>query len=119
MDNELMHFGVKGMKWGVRRNLKSSTTTKKPKQRIEPHEDYKKAHYRKNVKTMSDVELRSRINRLDMEKRYSQLSTENTSKGKQYFNKIMKAGTTVATLTTTALTVYNNLDKIQNIVNKK
>jgi uncharacterized protein (DUF1786 family) len=33
--------------------------------------------------------------------------------------KIFKAGTTVAAVTTTALTIYNNVDKIKAILEKK
>ena len=67
---------------------------------------------------MSDAELRSRINRLEMEKKYTQLSTERINKGKAYVNKSMKALGTVAALTTTAINVYNNMDKIKMIINK-
>lgn len=80
------------------------------------HEDYKKAHDSKNVKNMSDAELRSRLNRLNMEKQYSQLSDTNVNKGKQYFDTTLKVATTVATVTTTGLTIYNNADKIKKIV---
>ena len=67
---------------------------------------------------MSDAELRSRLNRLQMEQQYSQLSKSNVSKGKEYAQKIIKAGTTVATVTTTALTIYNNFGKIKAILEK-
>ena len=40
----------------------------------------------------------------------------NERKGKQYFNNVIKAGTTVATVTSTALTIYNNYDKIKKII---
>ena len=65
---------------------------------------------------MSDAELRSRLNRLQMEQQYSKLSSSNVNKGKQYFNNVIKAGTTVATVTSTALTIYNNYDKIKKII---
>lgn len=124
MDNdELMHYGVPGMKWGVRRNRNKSNTMSGYRKRrkavnstIPLHDDYKRAHDSKSVKTMSDKELRDRLNRLDMEQRYSKLSPSNTSKGKSYINKVIKTGTTVATVTTTALTIYNNFDKIKKIV---
>ena len=120
--NELTHHGIKGMRWGVRRyqNKDGSLTPAGEKRKSESlPEDYIKAHTRKSRKSMSDAELRSRINRLEMEKKYTQLSTERINKGKAYVNKSMKALGTVAALTTTAINVYNNMDKIKTIINKK
>ena len=119
-ENVLQHYGVLGMKWGVRRtpaqlarargNKKSSSS--------EESEDYKKAHTSKSVKSMSDKELRDRLNRLQMEQQYSKLNPGTASRGKDVASRILKAGTTVATATTTALTIYNNFDKIKKIVGK-
>jgi len=72
----------------------------------------------KDAKSMSDEELRKVVNRLQMERQYSQLSEGSVSKGKEYAQKIIKAGTTVAAVTTTALTLYNNAEKIKKIVTK-
>jgi hypothetical protein len=122
MSNTLMHYGILGMKWGIRRTPEQlarargrSTTDKTDK----IHEDYKKAHTPKSIKSMSDAELRNRLNRLQMERQYSQLSSSNVSKGREYVKKVIKAGTTVATVTTTALTLYKNANKIKNIIEGK
>ena len=72
-----------------------------------------------SVKEMSDDELRKVVNRLQMERQYSQLSKSSVSKGKEYAQKVFKAGTTVAAVTTTALTIYNNVEKIKAILEKK
>lgn len=116
--NELYHYGVLGMKWGVRRNRSNTSSSSKSK-RTTIHDDYKEAHSKKNVKSMSDNELRKRINRIQMEQQYSKLNPSKVDKGKQYINGIIKAGTTVATITTTGLTIYNNMDKINKLINKK
>ena len=71
------------------------------------------------VKYMSDAELRKVVNRLQMERQYSQLTSESVSKGKEYTQKVIKAGTTVAAVTTTALTIYNNAGRIKAILEKK
>lgn len=121
-ENELYHHGILGMKWGVRRTpeqLARARGSSKKSSSDDYHEDYKKAHDSKNVKSMSDKELRERLNRLQMEKQYSQLSDNNVNKGKQYMDKVIKAGTTVAAVTTTALTIYNNAGKIKSIIEKK
>lgn len=117
VDNTLTHYGILGMKWGVRRTEAQLARARGSKKEVvEPHEDYKKAHAKVNVKTMSDKELRERLNRLDMEKRYKQLDGSDTSKGKAFIDKVIKAGTTIATISGTAITIYNNADKIKKII---
>lgn len=113
MSRCLAHYGIKGMRWGVRRSEAQLERARGKK--AETHEDYTKAHSKKSVKEMSDSELRSRINRLQMEQQYSKLSSEGISRGKLSVNKILKAGTTVAAATTTAITLYNNSKKIKEI----
>lgn len=73
--SELMHFGVKGMKWGVR------------KKRIK---DAKKWTSKKQAKIdgMSDDQLRKANNRLRLEKEYRQLTQ---TRMERYRNKVGKA----------------------------
>lgn len=84
-NGELYHHGVKGMKWGVRRKRNNTT---------EVHEDYKRAHTKKSVQEMSDRELNDRINRLQKEKTYSDL-TSKTNKGVTAVKKIIAVAGTI------------------------
>lgn len=79
----LKHYGVKGMRWGVRRKRTY-------------HDDYQKAHSKKSVRDMSDKELRERNNRLQMEQQYAQLTKSKNRGAKIVKAVIAGAGTLVA-----------------------
>ena len=96
-DNELYHHGVKGMRWGVRRyqNSDGSLTNAGRKHRKQnAHEDYIKAHSKKSIREMSDAELRSRNNRLQMEQQYKSL-TKTTFSGKKILNTLIATAGTI------------------------
>jgi len=117
MHDTLTHYGIPGMKWGVRRSVAQLARARgSKKDDVEPHEVYKKVHDKANVKTLSDKELRDRLNRLNMEKQYKQLSDTEVNKGKAFIDKSVKTATTIAAVSSTALTLYNNADKIAKIV---
>ena len=48
---------------------------------------------------MSDAELKDRINRMDLEQRYLSLTSEEVSKGKQYFDSALDAVSGIAGIT--------------------
>ena len=94
MSNYIKHHGIKGQKWGVRRfqNKDGSLTPlgRKRQQYDGPvHEDYNKSHDAKSVKAMSDKELRDRLNRLNMERQYIQLTAQDKSIGKKMVSDIL------------------------------
>lgn len=83
-DGALCHWGIKGMKWGVRRyQNKDGTLTAAGKKHYagdgnagsedEPKVEYAPKRSGRNAEDYSDDELRSRINRLQMEKQYRDL----------------------------------------------
>lgn len=92
-NNSLAHYGIRGMKWGVRQFQNSdgsyTSTGKKRKQKESVHEDYANAHSKKSVKSMSNAELKARNNRLQMEQQYANL-TRTTSKGKKTVQTFIK-----------------------------
>ena len=96
MNNNLQHHGIKGQKWGVRRfqNKDGSLTLagrKRQKQNNNGpiHEDHSKSHDNKSVKSMSDKELRDRINRLNMERQYAQLTATEKSMGRKIVSEVL------------------------------
>lgn len=85
----LQHHGVKGMKWGVRKDKRGSGRTATRKRKESPED---------KVKKMSDAELRQRLNRIQMERQYKQLTAKETSAGRKFVTSILvTAATAVAT----------------------
>ena len=90
-NNELYHFGVKGMKWGVRRyqNKDGSLTKAGRKKMAKLDKEYSKLigqkrntespntssspTKKKKLSEMTDDEIRSRINRINLERDYLDL----------------------------------------------
>ena len=103
--DELYHWGIKGMKWGVRRyqNKDGTLTSEGKKHYSQDHEDYTRAHTKKSVREMSDSELNARINRLQKEQQYERL-TASPSK----LQKAIKIAGATATALGTVTTLYNN-----------
>lgn len=102
-NNELMHYGVPGMKWGVIRTpaqlgRKKTSSSKslfgkkksKPKPKTKPESSKKEtAPKKKSVKEMSDEELNAAISRLQLEQRYKELSPQKVSMGKKIAKTIL------------------------------
>ena len=98
MYNDLQHHGIKGQKWGVRRfqnkdgSLTAAGKSRKRNDNFDntpTHEDHKKAHDKTSVKQMSDKELRDRINRLNMERQYSQLTQSEQNAGVKFVKNVL------------------------------
>lgn len=70
----LEHFGILGMKWGVRRDRKTLDRLAGRKSKTgEVKESQSEKPKSKSVHEMSDTELRTKLNRLQMEKQYQDL----------------------------------------------
>lgn len=100
MDNslELTHWGVKGMKWGVRRyqNKDGSLTPAGRKRYSDDGDssgkestDKKTGSGRKSTSEMSDDELMKAINRKRLEDQYNALHPEQVSKGKKFMDGLV------------------------------
>ena len=134
MDNELYHYGMKGMRWGIRRyqnkdgsltpagkkrynkemaKLKAEEKALKNKQKTQakmdkldekrkdaealrkgktPPSTLKKAKetQKRSLKDLSDDELRTIVNRMQLEQQYRTLAPEKISTGRKFANAVMK-----------------------------
>lgn len=100
-NNELAHVGVLGMKWG-RRKASRATSSTSSKQHIatvgkklvkngpaKPEKYVRPANL--PPKRLTDAQLRSRINRIEMEKKYSLLTAKQVSPAKKMISDILTA----------------------------
>lgn len=95
--SQLQHWGIKGMKWGIRRyQNKDGSLTPAGKKRYS--EDNKNP-----ISELSDQELRNKIDRLTLEKRYKELISTPKNKslleeGKKMVADVLKtSGKNIAT----------------------
>lgn len=97
VEDIIKHYGILGMKWGIRRyqpypkgkghkgkflGLKSRSQKKVEKERSKPPT-------KKSVKDMTDDELKEAVNRLNMEKRYRELTAKQKSRGQKLVVEIL------------------------------
>ena len=85
--SELYHFGVKGMKWGIRKDRKRSVSTRRSKS---DSKDYSETRdlLRKSPNKLSNSELRKINERLNLEQQYVNLTTIQKQKGNRFVDKV-------------------------------
>ena len=136
-NNELYHHGIKGMKWGIRRNdaqlghPTGKIDLKKTKNKVDAagtivnetkninntasKKAQKKAQKQKlsEAKTMSDQELRERVNRLNMEQQYVRMSTEQINAGRSNVSSVLNNVGTAINVASSALAIAVAIQKLK------
>ena len=148
-DNELYHYGVLGMHWGVRRTpeqlghrTKSSGSARSAKARVRVNKkkagstklmtaEEKEAKKKEamdshdpmqvyaNKDLFSDAELLSSYTRLLMEKQIKDLTPKQKNKGAEYIDAAIKWGGKVTSLIGTGVGIYNAVEKVEKIMKQK
>lgn len=117
--NELMHYGILGMKWGVRRTpeqlarARGQTKSESELGSKKPNTTAKKisSKSKKSISEMSDDELNKAVRRLQLEQQYRQLNPETVSTGQKFVNKVTKDVIVPAATTVARNTVQKVLEK--------
>jgi len=88
VDEFLKHYGVLGMKWGVRKGSSSSSRRKKSSSKSS---DARKTDElaKRGAKNLSDKQLRAVNNRLNMEKQFNSLTAKQKSKGRKFVEDVL------------------------------
>lgn len=142
MEEELKHYGIKGMKWGVRRfqNSDGSLTSEGRKRyngndlkeaqkkvdkgkamvdgvkktRVKAAEKQHEKKIKDDLSKMSDQELRDIVNRLNMEERYTQvMKSRGVEAGKNRVDKILEYAGTALTIGSSALSIMIAIKELQ------
>ena len=113
--NELLHYGVLGMKWGVRRSQSRSISGSKKtsKRSTKLSDDAREARQikKKSVREMSNAELKKLNERKNLEQNYTRLNPSHVKRG-------IVAVAAAATTMNNFLNLYNNSDKIIQVGQK-
>lgn len=96
----LEHYGVKGMKWGVRRSKSQLSRARgSSKSSAEKRERANRKSAVKNRRTMSDSELKKHIERLKLEREFKNLTEADLAPGRKCVSEILaSSGQKVATV---------------------
>lgn len=110
-NNELIHFGIMGMKWGVRNNKGT------PVAKSRNSEDHITAKIlkKKPLNEMSNADLQALTKRLQLEQQYKTLTKQSSSftKSHDFVKEALAVGTTVASLYALSQTpAFKNIRKV-------
>jgi hypothetical protein len=97
----LVHYGVLGMKWGVRRSAAELGRARAgPSAESAATRVIRKQARSTGTSSLTNKQLQTAINRMNLERQYSSLNPSDYQKGKRIAKGILAAGTT-------AVAVYN------------
>lgn len=87
-EDYIAHYGILGMKWG-RRKARSSDQLSKRRKRFGRDSTAEETPKKKSISEMSDTELQALVNRIQLEKRYAQLTAKEASPGQKFVKSVL------------------------------
>ena len=111
----LVHYGVPGMKWGVRKARPTSGERRRRREERKETRKQKRAirknytgsrdsvarreYQKKNINEMTNDELREGITRMQLEKQYRDFTKADTMRGHKIVSNVLKYGTLYTAVT--------------------
>lgn len=113
MANELTHFGIPGMKWGIRRKRPSGPDTSS--------EDHRTASSlkKKKLSEMSNEELKKLTTRLQLEKQYKDLTKVEVDAGRKFMSDVVTGVAKQQSINMLNLAIGNAGKLIKEIIEKR
>lgn len=102
----LTHYGIRGMRWGIRRQVGPDGLIIRRSKRKSLAEDYTEARKlkKKGYKNLSNNELTSLTRRLQLERQFRDLNPNAINKGKDALKTVSTLGKTAAAVYTLGTT---------------
>jgi len=112
----LTHYGIFGMKWGVRRTPQqlaraksnvdaSSVIVKETKNINSAVGNIRSSKKSKDISSMTDQELREKVQRMNLEQQYSTLASSRVSRGQTYVTNTLDIAGSALAVTSSALSI--------------
>ena len=115
-DQYLMHYGVLGMKWGIRRKRRSSEVSRSSGKKVKETSVVEKNQNGEQTKRrMSNDELAERVKRLRLEAEYARLVKETTPGTVSKIDKVINNVSRISKMTRTAVDLYKTLNAAYDI----
>ena len=108
--NSLYHFGILGMRWGVRRQLGPDGRIAEGSRGSEDHQkarDLKK----KGAKSLSNAELKAYVDRMNLEKQYANYNKKEVGAGRKFVNDVLVGAGKTALTTFVSKQMTTQLEK--------
>lgn len=99
MSDYISHYGIKGMRWGIRRyQNKDGSLTQEGKRRYNKSEDAEEVERirKKKISEMSNKELETAVRRMNLERQYKDLRSNEISNGKRKAKEVLDYANTAS-----------------------